>query len=194
MTQITTYVDLRLAVSEFVGNRNITDAFPRLVQYAENWLNRNLRHRKMLTTATVTMTSGSGPLPSDFIEMQTISIGTCVLRADSIENVQQMASHLGRYAIDGANLLIAGQTGSQSITYYAKLTELSAVTDTNWLLSESPELYHAAVNVEAARFLREPELLDYAERDRARAIGELHEDNYRAQWSNATVRVAGVRP
>jgi hypothetical protein len=63
------YLDLRVAVSEAVGNRNISDVMPRLVQMAESMLNQKLRHRSQITSATLTFASGVSPLPADFLEM-----------------------------------------------------------------------------------------------------------------------------
>lgn len=188
------YLSLRLAVSEYVGDMNITDNFDRFTGLAENWLNRNLRHRKMLKTATVSMSSGTGTLPTDFIEMLTVVSGTTPLRATTVEDVNALSSHNGRYAINGTSLLIAGATGDQSITYYSKLTALTNPTDTNWLLADSPELYLYAVATEAARFLRAPDVKAFAEADRAQAIRELEAEDFRNQWANSTVTVSGPTP
>ena len=189
----TDYLDLRIAVSEYSGKRIETDVFQRLVTQAETRLNRKLRHQKMISTATVTMSSGVGSLPTDFQEMLSVFVAKYQLLSEPLLKVQN--GSVSGYSIAGGSLYIYGSDASQAITYYAKLATITtSVGTTNWLLSDGPDVYLYAVGLELAKFYRDNDLISRAEQDLAGAMMELKVDGERAQWSNARVRMAGQTP
>jgi hypothetical protein len=69
MVAIANYGELRSALSDFIGHRNVSVVLPRLVQMAESFLNRELRTRFQITTADLTLVAGEDALPADFLEM-----------------------------------------------------------------------------------------------------------------------------
>lgn len=190
------YLDLRVAVAEQVGNRNISDVMPRIVQMAESSLNQKLRHRKQITSDTLTFASGVATLPTDFLEMINVfgAYGVA-MAAGSIADVNRCGSEYSRYAIDGTSVLIYGLSGDRDITYFAKIpTITTSVSSTNWLLADYPSVYLYAAAVEAAKFLRDAELAQATQALLAQALSDMKVDDERARWSNATVRVQAVTP
>jgi len=190
-------LDLRLAVSEHVGNRDITDVFPRLLEMAENVFNKKLRTRKQMTTATLTFTSGSAALPTDCLEI--ISLFGPVgepLRATSIADIKAASSAYSQYAIDGLNVLIYGLTGTRELRYFAAIPTLNtgAVTATNWLLADHPMVYLYGVGYEAAKFLRDAELATLTGGLLGDAMSDLKTDDDRERWANGVVRMQGLTP
>lgn len=196
MVAFADYLDLRVAVAEHVGNRNISDAMPRLVQMAESTLNQKLRHREQITSDTLTFTAGVSPLPADFLEMINVfGLYGAAMRAGSLADVNRSGSEYSRYAIDGSDILIYGVSGDRDITYFAKIPTLTtSVSTTNWLLRDYPSVYLYAVGLEAAKFLRDMELAQATQGLLSQAVNDMKVDDDRARWSNATVRIQMVTP
>ena len=190
------YLDLRLAVSEHVGNRAITDVFPRLVRMAEATLNRQLRTRRQMTTATLTFVDGVAPLPADCLEIISLfSRPQVPMRAGSVTDARDTASGDDTYAVSGSNVLIYGATGPRELLYYAAIPTLTTgPTATNWLLAAHPQLYLYAVGFEAAKFLRDPELASMTDQLFVAALNEMRITDERDRWANAVVRQRTITP
>ncbi|MEK1908173.1 MAG: hypothetical protein AAAB13_20565 [Pseudomonas sp.] len=196
MAAFADYLDLRVAVAEQAGNRNISDVMPRLVQLAESTLNQKLRHRNQITPATLTFASGVSPLPADFLEMINVfGLYGTAMRAGSLADVNRSGSEYSRYAINGSDILIYGVDGDRDITYFAKIpTITTSVSSTNWLLQSYPSVYLHATALEAAKFLRDTELAQIEQGLFNQALNDMKIDDDRARWSNTTVRVQMVTP
>ncbi|MBX5206691.1 hypothetical protein [Rhizobium sp. NZLR11] len=196
MAAFNDYLDLRVAVAEHVGNRNISDVMSRLTQSAEATLNQKLRHREQITRATLTFTAGETPLPADFLEM--ISVFGAYgynMQSGSLADVNYVGSQYYRYAINGSDILINGVTGDRDIIYFAKIpTITTSVSSTNWLLAQYPQVYLYAVGLEAAKFLRDSELTQVTQSLLDRALQDMKVDDERSRWSNGTVRPQMVMP
>lgn len=190
------YLDLRLAVSEHVGNRSISDVFPRLVQLAENTLNKRLRTRKQMTTATLTFTGGVAALPAGFLEVISLfGPNGEPMRATSLADVQFPRSSYTQYAIDGSNVVIYGLTGTRELRYFAAIPTLTtSPTATNWLLADHPHVYLYAVGFEAAKFLRDPELAATTDQLFIAALNDIKIDDDRSRWANGVVRMQAATP
>lgn len=70
----TSYTNLKAEIADYLGRTDLTSKIPTFVTLAELRLSRDLRTRKMLESATSTMTAGDGKvlLPTDFLEMRNI--------------------------------------------------------------------------------------------------------------------------
>lgn len=196
MTAFADYLDLRTNVLEVVGRSDITDVFDRITKMAEARLNRELRLRDQITSTSVVVSSGTGTLPSDFLEM----IG--VFNASGYEFVQQpiqpqLVTNYSFYSIDGSNIIANDAT--YTVKYYAKLSTLTAgATTSNWLLQKYPEVYLYAVAAEAAKHPAggniNIELAQGLASLRDDAIRDARADDDRARYSRARVRVVGNTP
>jgi hypothetical protein len=73
---IATYNDLKTTIANYLGRSDLTSVIPDFITLAENRLQRDLRTRLMLKSATATMTSGDSTvgLPTDFLEMRNLFI------------------------------------------------------------------------------------------------------------------------
>lgn len=190
------YLDLRLAVGDHVGNRDISDVMPRLTQAAESSLNKKLRCRQQIVTATLPFTDGVAVLPADFLEMINL-YGPNGYRYNSgaLADSRDWASAWSRYSIDGSSIYIKGFTGNRDVQYYAKLPTLTASpTTTNWLLEEAPDVYLYAVGLEAAKFLKDADLVQVTRSLLEDEMNSLKIGDDRARWSNTSVRVQGITP
>lgn len=171
-------LDLKMSVSDHVGNRSISDVFPRLVEMAEADFNSRLRTRHQIVDATMTFDDGISPLPPDFME---------ILR------VGPHHSGSRSFQIDGFNMIIPGFSGDLAMQYYGKLPSLTC-SPTNWLLRQYPSLYLYGVALQAAKHLKDMETAVATSSLYAEALQLLRIDDERARWSAATVRVNGLTP
>jgi hypothetical protein len=189
-------LDLKTAVGDHLGNRSISDVWPRLVQQAETLLNQRLRTTWQVTSDTLTFASDEADLPADFLEMIDV-YGPCGYRMHSglRSDVKRPGMSYSRYSIGGGKIYIRGFTGDKDILYYAAIPTISgSLSASNWLLERNGDLYLYAVGLEAAKFLKDVDL--------AQATRALFEDSYKAlkiaddrqRWSNGIVRVAGMTP
>lgn len=173
-------IDLRFAVADLVGNRSISDVLPRLIEMAEVDLNSRLRTRHQIVSDTLHFDEGVCPLPPDYMELISVCPNT---------------SRGRRYSVDGFNLTVPGYSGDMSVTYYAKIPTLSySPTSCNWLLRQHPNVYLYGVGLQAAKFLRNPELAVQTSSLYAEAIQLLRIDDERARYAVTSVRVRGQTP
>lgn len=189
------YLDLRNAIIQHTGRADLNDKLDELTKLAEARFNRDLRMSQQVTADTLTISSGSAPLPSDFAEM----IG--VFNLAGAEYVQQSVQYVmpngrgGFYSITGGALTTTGGDGSRAIRYYATIpTITSGLDDTNWLLTRYPslyfhgvcsELYKRAGDVQAAALHNEQYRADLA---------DAQADDAGRRYGRARVRVSGPTP
>lgn len=184
------FLDLRTAVVEHVRNPGITDVFPRLVALAESRLNRTLRMRDQITSATLSMVAGRAALPSNFAEM----IG--VFAPSGAEYIQQSTHHQGYYySIQGSDVVSTCMDGDLRMDFYALIPPLGdSLTTSNWLLARYPDIYLYAVSFEAAKYTHDAELAMATKGLMDDAIASAKGDDETARYSRARVRVSGVTP
>lgn len=198
MSAFADFLDLRTAVIEHVGRPDIAEVFPRLVLLAEAGFNRRLRLRDQITSTSVTISSGSAALPSDYLE----AIG--LYDSNGLEYIQQPIQNVkdtatktkSYYAINGSNIVTKAADGAKTFEYYAKVPTLTdgGMTDTNWLLTKYPTIYLYGVGAEAAKFARDVDLARVTVELLEMAISEAEADDSRSRYSRARVRIPGIAP
>lgn len=189
-------IDLRFAVTDMLGNRNISDVMPRLIQMAESKINRTLRVNQQIVSETLTFVNGMVDLPDDFLEMIDV-LGPCgfQMRSGSTSSYAKPWTMYSQYSIVGGSLRISGYSGDNDINYYGALPSLSlSPSMTNWLLMDYPDVYLYAVAFEAAKFLKDVELTGQTKTLLDDAIMSVRIDDERTRWANGSVRVAGITP
>ena len=73
---LSTYSDLKTSVANYLGRSDLTSQIPDFITLAELRLSRDIRTRRMLKTATATMTIADATvgLPSDFLAIRDVFI------------------------------------------------------------------------------------------------------------------------
>jgi hypothetical protein len=182
MTAFADALDLKTAVGDHIGNRSISDVWPRLVQMAETDLNTRLRSREQLVVDTLYFDSGISTLPPDFLEIASFP--------DS-----RGRDTYPRYSVDGFFITIQGYTGDKTVRYYAALPTLScSLSACNWLLSKFPTVYLYGVGLQAAKYLKDVDLAQATDQLYGFALQTLKSSDERARWANQVVRVQGCTP
>lgn len=160
---ITNYSGLKASVASYLGRSDLTAQIPDFITLAEYRLQRNLRVRQMLKTATANTTGGDSTvgLPSDFLELRDIYIDarprfTLSYLSPSAFSRDARAADSGRpnfYTLRAAELELApipDTSYSLVMLYYAKPTPLSDSNTSNVFLANAPDalLYGALLEAE----------------------------------------------
>lgn len=195
MTAFADYIDLRTAVIEHVGRSDIADVMPRLLSLAETGLNQDtgFRLRNQITTSTLTFASGASALPSGFLEMIGVFNGNgCEYLQQSPASVQSGGAW---YAMEGDSLIAPLMSGTLDVKYYAEITPLSTSSlAANWLLTKYPLVYLYALGLEAAKYVKDADLMAATASLLRDAKSMAKSDDTTARYSRARVRVAGPTP
>jgi len=197
---ISDYASLLVDAGEYSGRNDVAHLFPRFIGLAELKLNRGLRVADMEVTDTVTLTSGAGPLPADFLEAREVLNSNGIpIRAVALQ--QLTSSYMNRggvpagYAIIGSTINVRPVAdGDITMTYYGKIPPLMRSNPTNWLLSKAPDVYLYALVNEIAIWAKDVDSATAAQQLLALALSGLNIQDERARWGNAQVVVGGVTP
>lgn len=123
-------------------------------------INRDLRLMEMLCKTTLYTNEGTASLPSDFLEMESAYIDSGGERTPLVPATEQNQSvrydSSGRpfyYAVHGDEISLMPKPDTDyeiEVRYYARLSALSASTDTNDVITNYPGLYLYAALTHAA--------------------------------------------
>lgn len=189
-------LDLKFAVADHVGNRSISDVWPRLLQMAETQLNQHLRTLWQVTSDTLTFTDGEADLPADFLEMID-AYGPVGYRmhAGLRSDTRRPGTSYSTYSIGSGKMFIRGFSGDKDILYYAAIPTLTdSGNDPNWLLTKYPDVYLYAVGLQAAKHLKDVELAQATDQLLGFALQAVKIDDERQRWANGVVRVQAQTP
>jgi hypothetical protein len=162
---ISTYAELQTAVQNWLDNTNTLPAarVEEFIALAEADINRRLRTREMLTTATGT-TATTITLPADYGSMLSLSVTEggyehvlAQMDADAaIEAYYGYGTGIPQHFVveGGVIRLYPAPGGAQTYTlrYYARVPALTALAPTNWLLTAHPDVYLFGSLVQAELF------------------------------------------
>jgi hypothetical protein len=161
---ITTYTELQAAVANWLARSDLSSRVPEYIAMAEGWIAYGLdmgqinvpplRIRAMEATATPSMVAGTQTvaLPTRYVAMRNIYINTNPVRKLSpVSPEQRIFEHpvttAGRpefFSVEGDNIVfdkVPDSSDALSILYYARFAAFTTGSDTNWLLTNSPNTY-----------------------------------------------------
>lgn len=164
---ITTYSELKTAIADWLNRDDLTATIPNFIALAEAQMNRTIRHRKMVTRATATLDTPYFAVPNDWLENIRFLLNTNPVTPLLYVTPEQLIEDQQKYSASGQPMFytMVGQqfevlptpnsSYSSELLYYAKITSLSDSATTNWLLTESPDLYLYGALVQSAPYLKE---------------------------------------
>jgi hypothetical protein len=155
----TTYAELKIEVADFYERNDLSSVLDVFIDLCEAEMQRELKLQSFEATANVTMTAGSGALPTGFNKARSVYWSgqpNRILRYVTPDELNRMnasdPSTVGFYSIVGTNLKVADdQSGTLVIVYTANFTPLSGSATTNAILTNHPAVYlygsltHAAI-------------------------------------------------
>lgn len=147
---LTNYGELVSAVSSWMrGRSDISTSIPDFIALFEAAANRKLRVRQMETAGTITMSSGVGTVPTDYLAWKRLTWpGDVGMELEYVHPSMLKAMYPTSpsgipkvFTIEGTSLIIRPvDDTSLNFLYYAKVPGLQANT-TNWLLTAYPDVY-----------------------------------------------------
>ena len=184
---ITDYASLQASIGQWLARSDMAPAAPSLIQLAEVRIGRDLlrmEHRRLMATATGTLTAGAAPLPADFGTIRSVEVpwgaGNVVLPPlDSVRQEARASAPAG-YWIDGNTLrIVGGGDGPYALNYWQRLPSIA--TATNWLIGQAPDLYLYATLLEAAPYLKADSRIPVWREGYAVAVAAVEDENHRAR-------------
>lgn len=169
---ITTYAELLTALENWAKRSDLDDRYPEFIALAEADANRQLDCRQMYTrNASFTVDSVTESLPTGFAGVRSFFLNTapvtrlqCV-RPDEFEDTREAAREgTGRpkyYTIIGDTFVFSPSPDSAytaTLVYRTRVTALSAVNTTNWLLTAHPDVYLNGAMTYAAQYMEDEAL------------------------------------
>jgi hypothetical protein len=160
---LATFSDLKSAIASWIVRDDLTTSIPDFITIFEAVANRTLRVRQMETSTSLTTSSGSVALPSDYIDWRSVTwagsssrelgyVSPTIARARFNTSTQGTSTW---FTIEGGNFKTFPPDDSTAVTfrYYQKIPALSDSNTTNWLLTAYPDLYLFGCLVEANAFI-----------------------------------------
>lgn len=165
---ITTYAELKTAIANWLEDSTLTSRIPEFIALAQaklyrgqmgpmgQWIVPPLRIRDMVTTANITITSGTGSLPSGWLEFQRLWVDTAgrptlkYLPAQTFyddANAHETSGDVIYYTLEGVTIRTAPAVSDTiKSVHYAKFTAMSADGDADWVVTNAPHVYmHGAL-------------------------------------------------
>jgi hypothetical protein len=199
---ITTYAQLQAAVASWLDRDDLTTEIVDFITLFEAVANRRLRVRQMETSTTLTPSSGSATLPSDYLQWRRVTwTGSVRQELEYVHPSYLQALYPDTpsdtptvFTIEGSTLKVrpTSETGLE-FDYYQKIAALSDAATTNWLLTAHPDLYLFGSLVEAQMFTVDPEQAAIWKARRDEVFDEISSLGRKSQASGA-IRVMGPTP
>ena len=173
---IANYGDLKTAVASYLNRSDLTSYIPdfirlgeRRISYGSDMPNPSVPVRipAMQNQTTGTISSSTIAFPTGFLEPIVVAAvsgsETWTLDYASPQAFTLLSNDAGEptvYTYLGNSIQTAGTGAADySLDYYKAFTALSADADTNWLLTNAPDVYLFAALVESAPFIGDMEMI-----------------------------------
>lgn len=199
---ITNYATLQTEVANTLSKSNLTAEIPQFIQFAENKLYRTLNLRNEETALNVSVTSGTGTVPTDFKALKFAYVDQSPIQLLDYISVEQLyrdypirsgAETPCVMAREGANFVFGPYPKDFTLSglYYAKQDPLRT-TDPSWYVTNAPEVLLYGALLEAEPFIREDERLVVWKAFYDGAVQSLIDENRRADrgFQSKAARVA----
>lgn len=203
------YADLQQLVEDHLARSDLSSWFQSFVASAETWLNYGsqetspLRVREMESIATLTPVSGVVTLPADYLEYERVSEALSSRRTLDYVTPDQAerwypdgaAGLAEQFTIIGESLYTFPLAQSDiSLLYYRSIPPLTAVDDTNWLLTKNQNIYLHAVLFAAYTFTKDADLASAHAGLASALIAGMNKSGVMAKYARAGVKMRGTTP
>jgi len=200
---VTNYGELKSTIADFLNRSDLTSVIPTFIDFAEAEFNRNLRVRQMVARAEAQIDARFSAVPADFIEAKDLVIVTTnpvqplefITQQEMAQerNTTYTAASTPKYfSVVGGQFEFVptpDQQYSLEMSYFAKIDALSADTDTNWLLTDYPDIYLYTSLMHSAPYLKDDERIGVWSQLAAKAREELIARDASSSFNGSTPRI-----
>jgi hypothetical protein len=199
---ISTYSELQTAVANWLDRDDLTARIPEFIALAEARFNRVLRLRSMEAKYTADTVAGQRnlALPTSYIQMRNFQVNTSPLTTLSYVTPEiydrlwgGSTSGTPKFYTILANEVsfgpIPGSVMEVEMLFYKKFDNLTTLSPTNTLLTDSPDLYLYGAMLEAEPFIMNDERVPLWAAALDRAVSDLQEQDNKDRHSGSALRV-----
>jgi hypothetical protein len=194
----TTYAELQTTIAEYLARSDLTTQIPDFIRLAEVRLRRDLRIRQMLTSVTLTCTTATVTIPSDFLEVKDFVVnGNPVFplnyESPSLFSRNSRSMDAGKpldYTVLATTFKLAPIPDSNytlNLVYSAAPTFLSDANTSNAFLVTCPDLLLYAALLEAEPYLMNDARINTWGTMFDRAMGSLTRSDEKGQFSGVPI-------
>lgn len=194
---ITNYGTLKTAIADTLNRDDLTAAIPSFVTLAQAQFNRKIRSHRQIARASLTLDNRIEALPADWLETIRITVDAGpvrVLTQISLDDLTKYRTDLEDtpnapfyFAHTGTDIELFPTPGTSytgEITYYAKVPSLVADGDTNWLLTNHPDVYLYGALVHTAPYLKDDARIVVWAGLLAQAMTEIEDESNAARFGS----------
>jgi len=199
---ISNYGELKTAVANWMDRDDLTARIPEFIALAEARFNRVLRIRAMESKQTASTVAGQQnlALPTNYIQMRNVQMNTSPVTPMQYVTPEIFDRLYGGSATGTpkfysiiANELQLGPTPDTVQTiemlFYKKFDPLSADGDTNWVLTNAPDVYLYGALLEAEPFIMNDARTALWAEAFQNAISSIQEQDNKDRHSGSALRV-----
>ena len=199
---ISTYSELQTAVANWLDRDDLTDRIPEFIALADARINRVLRLRSMEAkyTANTVAAQRNLALPTGYIQMRNFQVNTSPLTTLSYVTPEiydrlwgGSTSGTPKFYTILANEVsfgpIPGSVMEVEMLFYKKFDNLTTLSPTNILLTDSPDLYLYGAMLEAEPFIMNDERVPLWAAALDRAVSDMQEQDNKDRHSGSALRV-----
>ena len=153
---ISTYAELKTAVASWLNRTDLTSVIPDFITLAETDIRQDVRVQAMEQLATGTLTGETLAHPTRFLEARRLVVASEVYDYVTPTKYDELTDSAVFTSIGQTFYILGGLDGdAYSLIYYQAFAALSADSDTNWLLTNAPDVYLSAACRHGASYLKD---------------------------------------
>lgn len=184
--------ELKAAVAAYAHRTDLAPMFATFLANAEQRIYfGELNSPKLRITAMRDFaTLANGTQPAGYLEAIKVTPSGRAELDLSDRPLAAMPNEFQSYAWDGKTLVLSrDQTFPVDLTFYKRMDSPVLDTDTNWLMTNAPNVYLSSLLVEYARWARDDALGVRVASDYSSAINSLQSQDTAARISGSTLRM-----
>lgn len=194
---ITNFGTLKTAIADTLNRDDMTSVIPQFVSLAQAQFNRKIRSHRQITRGSLTIDAQFEALPADWLETIRITMDANPIRVltqismddltryrTAIDNTTDAPVYFAHNGTDIELFPTPSTSYTGEITYYAKITAPSADGDTNWLLTNNPDVYLYGALVHTAPYLKDDARIALWAGLLAQAMSEIEDETAAARFGS----------
>lgn len=199
---ITTYSELKTAIGNWLDRDDLTAVIPDFITLAEQQMERELRHYKMIERASGALDSQYSAVPADWLETIRFSITTSetfalemttltdlMTRRQNSRNTLQRPQYFAHIGEAFELFPTPDATYTMELVYYQAIPKLSDNQTTNWLLTDGVDAYLYGALLQAAPYLGDDERVSVWAQLYSGAVSSLNNSSDKTKQSSAGMRI-----
>jgi len=201
---LTAYDQIQQTIKRYCWDRDdLSGMIPDWITLCESRLNNLLLVQEMEATTAITLTTGAGTLPADYLAWRRVMTTDSPARdlewaePSWAENTYQpltsgLANHftiigtaIKTYPLSAANL---------TLTYYQRIPPLASNMTGNWVTQNHPQLYLYGCMIEATPFLDDDDRISTWGQMFNDAAQQVMSSDITGRWNRPIMRIRGITP